>query len=617
MSFFVELRRRNVIRVGAAYVVIGWVIAQVAEFAFENFGAPAWALKSLVVVLLLGLPLALFFAWAFELTPEGVKREKDVDRSQSITSQTGRKLDLIIIGCLVFVGVLIVARPYLPGAERHVDTASPEGSVENSIAVLPFADLSQLGDQEFFADGISEEILNVLVRIPGLKVAGRTSSFSFKGRNEDLREIGAALGVNHVLEGSVRRSGTRLRITAQLIRGDDGFHLWSETYDREINDIFKIQDEIAKAVASQLTESLGLTTSEPLVKERTQDLVAYDNFLRARQLYRQRGKDNLDQALLLLNEATARDPRFAPSWAMIAAIYSVYESYSTNETSEKLHERWHAIGLAAAERAIELNPNDGLGHSNLGSLLSIKMDWARSFEAYERALELLPDDPGSLDSFAQNLMEVGYYEEAQAHAEHAVELDPLVAIYRVTLGRSLYYQGKADAAIQEFRRAIVLDETLVFGYFNLMGIYLQRRQFAAAAAVISEAIAAGAFRPEFEQNFLQVAVVLEGSRTREEVLQGLSVLDLGRAAGIPVYLRNDEQLVSDFASFAWDSDYRAVPNVFSWISTLPFYNHPRWKEQVRSDGMLELWRKRGFPPQCQPAEGDDFNCAIPKKIALD
>jgi TolB-like protein/Tfp pilus assembly protein PilF len=608
MSFLAELRRRNVVRVGAAYVVIGWVIAQVAEFAFENFGAPGWALKSVVVVLVLGLPVALLFAWAFELTPEGVKRERDVDRSQSITSQTGRKLDVVIIACLVLVGVLIVVRPYLPGAERVSATTSTAAAVENSIAVLPFADLSQLGDQEFFADGISEEILNVLVRIPGLKVAGRTSSFSFKGRNEDLREIGAALGVNHVLEGSVRRSGTKLRITAQLIRGDDGFHLWSETYDREVTDIFKIQDEIARAVADQLTASLGLP-SEPLVQERTQDLVAYENFLRARQLFQKRGKENLDQALLLLNEAVARDPEFAPSWATIASVYSVYEAYVDNETAIRNYQRWHAIGRAAAERALVLNPGDGLGHAYLGTYHFLDMDWAAAFAAFERALELLPDDPGVLDMFAQNLMEAGYYEEAQQYAEHAVELDPLVAIYRNTLGRSLFFAGQLDAAIPELRRVQVLDETMPFSYANLFNLYLRKGELQEAADIVEDAVAAGTAG----ESSLAVAEILKSANDKAEALTAIREHANSNFGGFAVIiLRDDDDLVFDFAEQTWDSDYRSVPNVFDWVSTMSFFNHLRWKEQVRKDGFLDLWRVRGFPPLCHPVEGDDFDCVQPE-----
>jgi len=238
MSFVGELKRRNVVRVGIAYVVIGWVLAQIAEFAFDNFGAPDWVLKSFVVFLLLGLPIVLIFAWAFEVTPEGIKREKDVDRSDSITPRTGRKIDYLIIGVLI-VAVAILGFDKLTG--RSADTSASNET--QLIAVLPFVNMS--GDEDYFADGLTEELLNLLAKNLDLKVAGRTSSFAFKGQNDDLRAIGNALGVAKVLEGSVRRSGERLRVTAQLINVEDGFHIWSETYDRKLADVFDIQDEVA------------------------------------------------------------------------------------------------------------------------------------------------------------------------------------------------------------------------------------------------------------------------------------------------------------------------------------------------------------------------------------
>ena len=260
MSFYAELKRRNVVRVGIAYVVIGWLLAQIAELAFDVISAPDWVLKSILVILLLGLPLALFFAWAFELTPEGLMLEKHVDRSQSITSQTGRKLDFVIIGVLVVaVGLLLVDKFLISEGVAPVDEIVATES--HSIAVFPFVNMS--GDDDYFSDGLSEELLNLLAKIPGLKVAGRTSSFTFKGRNEDLREIGDALSVTKVLEGSVRRSGERLRITAQLINVADGFHIWSETYDRQMADIFDIQDEVANAITDALKLHLAPASDRP------------------------------------------------------------------------------------------------------------------------------------------------------------------------------------------------------------------------------------------------------------------------------------------------------------------------------------------------------------------
>jgi TolB-like protein len=272
MSLFAELKRRNVVRVGIAYAVIGWILAQIAEFAFENFGAPEWVLKSVVVVILLGLPLALFFAWAFEITPEGVKREEDVDRSQSITHSTGRKLDFVIIGALVLaLGYFIWERQSIPepvekiAAVDAVEESAPSGvgqdparsPVVRSIAVLPFVNMSSDQEQEWFSDGLTEELLNALARTPDLLVAARTSSFKFKGSTEDIPTIASALGVAHILEGSVRSGGDQLRVTAQLIRASDGFHLWSQSYDRNPEDVIAIQEEIAIEIATALETAFG------------------------------------------------------------------------------------------------------------------------------------------------------------------------------------------------------------------------------------------------------------------------------------------------------------------------------------------------------------------------
>jgi TolB-like protein len=612
MSFFAELKRRNVVRVGLAYAVIGWGLAQIAEFAFENFGAPDWALKVFSVGLLLGLPLALIFAWAFEVTPEGIKLEKDVDRSQSITNVTGRKLDYVIIAGLALVAVLLVVRILSPGVAY--DQADDEITVTNSgnsVAVLPFVDLSQQGDQEYFADGISEEILNVLVRIPGLKVAGRTSSFSFKGRNEDLREIGSALGVNHVLEGSVRRSGTKLRITAQLIRGDDGFHLWSETYDREIADIFEIQDEIARSVADQLAVSLGLS-QEPLVKEKTNDIVAYENYLKANQLYRQRGKENLDTALLLLNEAVARDPEFAPSWAKIAAIYTVYESYAAGTPVKEQWMLWRAVGKAAAERAIALNPEEALGYTTRGAFLFYEHKFTESLEAYDRALELAPADGDVLDLVAQNLLEMGYFEEARELSDRAVLADPLVYMFHNTAGRAYSALGDGDLALLRFEESMRLDPTLPFAYNNLTRRYLEAGDLDSAKQLCERGAAAGAT----VANCVGALDDLARSWNDDARLRQL-IGQYSRAVSFAIVLRlGDAESLLQAMERLWSSDYRPNLLVMEGMPASLLYDQPRWKEQVRRDGLLELWRARGYPAHCQPVGNDDFECHSPESASL-
>ena len=332
MNFFEELKRRNVFRVGIAYVLMSWVLLQGADFVLDVAGAPDWVIRTLIIVVGVGLPIALFFAWAFEVTPEGIKREADVDRSASVAPHTGRKLDRAIIVFLVLVVVgMGVERFYsspepAPEAIAEIRTDVPveaeteaeaEATTAKSIAVLPFANMSSDPEQEFFSDGITEEILNALAQVPDLKVAGRTSSFAFKDRNEDLRGIGEALGVNHILEGSVRKAGNQVRITAQLIKADDGFHLWSETFDRELTDVFAIQDEIAAAILAQLETQLAVGSSIDVAEV---DLAVYDQYLKARQLMRGRAEQDLQQASSLLDQVIAQDPEYAPALAQRAIV---------------------------------------------------------------------------------------------------------------------------------------------------------------------------------------------------------------------------------------------------------------------------------------------------------
>ncbi|NQV87376.1 MAG: hypothetical protein HQ492_09910 [Woeseiaceae bacterium] len=299
MSLFAELKRRNVVRVGLAYAVIGWVIAQIAEFAFENFGAPDWVLKTIVVILLLGLPLVLLFAWAFEMTPDGLKREKDVDRSQSITSQTGHKLDRTIIAVLLVALAWFAWDKFAAVTNTRTETVveAPAGSEtqeivktelsEKSVAVLPFVAMSSGPDDEYFADGLTEEILNSLAQLPELLVTARTSAFSFKGQDIPIQEIATALGVKHVVEGSVRRSGDRLRVTAQLIRAKDGFHLWSENFDSSSSDTIAVQESIAEQIASAMDVVLDKRKREAMKQAGLRDVEAFTIYQKGLEVYDQ------------------------------------------------------------------------------------------------------------------------------------------------------------------------------------------------------------------------------------------------------------------------------------------------------------------------------------------
>ncbi len=293
-KFFDELKRRNVVRVGIAYIVVCWLVFQLGEILFPVFGTPDWIFKTLILLLAIGFPFALIFAWAFELTAKGIKKTRDVHVTTSITASTGRKLDFVIIAALVVALVYFVWERQSPIGSGAPDTESvaepiakgasdaPVGDEEvsiRSIAVIPFVNMSSDKEQEWFADGLTEEILNSLARAPDLLVAARTSSFTFKGSNEDIPSIAASLGVNHILEGSVRRAGDRLRVTAQLVRAVDGFHMWSETYDRNIDDMIDIQENVAIEIANALETAMDPEALALMVSSGTNSVPAFEAYL--------------------------------------------------------------------------------------------------------------------------------------------------------------------------------------------------------------------------------------------------------------------------------------------------------------------------------------------------
>ena len=298
-QLFEELKRRNVVRVAVAYLIAGWLVLQIADFVLENITAPDWIMQVFLLMFALGLPVVLIFSWAYELTPEGLKREHEVDRSQSITSNTGRKLNQITIGMLITVLIVVGLERTLFSDSTPATDVVVSDEADNSIAVLAFEDLSPDGDQAYFAEGLSEELLNVLAQVDELKVAGRTSSFAFKDQNKDLREIGEILNVAHILEGSVRKSGDRIRVTAQLIKASDGFHLFSETYDRDLRDVFAVQDEIASSISIALLSEIVGTEAVPVAT--TTDPLAYEMYLLARQRIHSR------DAGAMLEASTMRD----------------------------------------------------------------------------------------------------------------------------------------------------------------------------------------------------------------------------------------------------------------------------------------------------------------------
>ena len=422
MSLFAELKRRNVVRVGLAYAVIGWFLAQVAEFAFENFGAPEWVLKTFVVVLLLGLPLALFFAWAFEITPDGVKREKDVDRSQSIARSTGRKLNFVITGALV------LALGYSVWGDRQPGSSDVNAELDRSIAVLPFVNMSSDEEQEWFADGLTEEILNSLARTPDLLVASRTSSFQYKGQNLDISAIAAALGVAHILEGSVRRGGDRLRVTAQLIRASDGFHLWSETFDRKPEDIIAIQEDVAFEIANALETAMDPDALKKMVSAGTGSVAAYEAYLEAL-AYQARAIQSGDELLNLpareaIERAQSLDPEFAAAHFEMAAFWQSQMSVTSigsELTSDTAEERKGKYKIAIA-KAIQFEKDPDRRAQYRADEAFVELRYLESLRLIEEYLAKHPNNRDAVGSHMYTLMNLGRWNEAQVTAHHLADI---------------------------------------------------------------------------------------------------------------------------------------------------------------------------------------------------
>ncbi|GAB5413828.1 MAG: hypothetical protein Cons2KO_14310 [Congregibacter sp.] len=436
MSFIGELKRRNVIRVAGVYIVVGWILVQVAATLEEAISLPPWFDAVTVSFLAIGFPLALIFAWAFELTPEGIKRTESVQPGESITQQTASKLDMVLIVALLLFTAAIALPRFLPSQDgapvettakqdQPASEAQPESDPnEASIAVLPFADLSAAGDQEYFADGISEELLNVLAQVGGLKVAGRTSSFAFKGRNEDLREIGRVLDVAHILEGSVRSDGNQVRVTAQLIQVSDGFHLWSQTYDRELKSIFAVQDDIAQQILVAMKERLGVEKAQSLAPSARTDIDAYTLFLEARDLVFSRDVESMTRAVELLDRAIAIDAEYAPAYAARAKAVTLL---SDRPGSYGVIPAQQALGRAQQDvaRALELDPNLADAHAVQGLINADigKPDFAVS--SLRRALEINPNSLDARNWLAIALTTDGRLRDVLDELRKLVKIDPL------------------------------------------------------------------------------------------------------------------------------------------------------------------------------------------------
>lgn len=577
-EFLQEVKRRNVFRVAIVYVIAGWLTMQVVDVMFPALNIPEWVTSLVAVMLLIGFPFAVIFAWAFEMTPEGIKREKDVDRSQSITNQTGKKLNRTAMVILtVAVGFLLVDKFYLSGGGE-----APAADIKPSIAVLPFVNMSDDRDNEYFSDGLSEELLNLLAKIPQLHVAGRTSSFQFKGENQDLRQIGEMLNVANVLEGSVRQSGAKLRITAQLINADTGYHLWSETYDRELTDVFAIQDEIAANVVEALRlKLLGETIPQPF--HGTENIEAYNLYLRALFLADQTTEADFLNAKEALKRAIEIDPNYAQAYALLAEIHQLLISGWVGDGHEDFAAGFRQVN-EYADAALAIDPNLAEALIAKGNAItSGEFDHDRAAEHYVRALESAPNNTNALGWLGFIRSAQGRHAEAIELSERVLQLDPLSLVSHRAMGDVYRVAGRTDDAIRVYRKALEQEPNTARVHGRLARIYLAQGDFEAAARHITA---------EPVQWVKDMYAIMLNSRGEDSEAFRAAAEAYDAAYGVS----NSYQL-AEIYGFVGDLD-----TAFEWLETgleihdpgipwlqtseflRPLHNDPRWPQIVERAG---------------------------------
>jgi len=463
MSLFNELKRRNVFRVVIAYAIVAWLVMQIADVVLNNIIAPDWVFQVLMLFLAVGLPIAVIFAWAYELTPEGIKKEKDVDRSRSVTRQTGRKLDFTIIAVMAFAIAYFLADKFIwVGEEPATSVAISEE--RPSIAVLPFANRSANDDDAFFVDGIHDDLLSHISKIGSIKIISRTSVLQYRDTTKTIPQIAEELGVATVLEGGVQRAGEHVRINVQLIDAQTDEHLWAETYDRQLSaaNIFAIQTEVATAIAEALQATLSPEEQDRLKAVPTKNLAALEAYFHGKQRLATRTSEAYINAVDLFQRAIELDPEFALAYVGLADTYTLqalYAGFSQEEMSAKSE--------LAINKALELDEQLGEVYATLGLFQDQqKRDLAAAETAYKRALELNPNYATAHHWYSVLLNNLGRSKEALARIRKAQELDPLSAIINQAVGNVLGSLGRFDEALAQFEKVIEIDPAFPPAYWG-------------------------------------------------------------------------------------------------------------------------------------------------------
>ena len=594
MSLLAELQRRKVVKVGAAYLVVAWLAVQAASIAFPAFDAPAWALRVFILVALLGFPIVLLLTWVIDLTPGGVK----IDSSTSGNKQV---FAVVAILTALALGWYYYGQPSF----RKGDVTTPVAADQNSIAVLPFANMSGKPDEDYFSDGMTEELLNVLAKVPQLKVVARTSVFQFKDKGGDVRDIGRKLGVSHIVEGSVRRDGQEVRITAQLVRVSDGFHVWSETYDRKLEGVFALQDDIAKHIADELKHSLGVGVS--VAVRAPVDPVAYDEYLKGRALLRSR-KD-LPGAITHFEVAVAKAPEFAEGWSSLSlAEDTIYWYVPMDQQQAK---DWLAKAAAAAAQAQKLAPDSAATEHVLANVARERFDYAEAERHYLRSIALDPSYPDAREDYSELMYLIGRPEDSLRATNQLVQLDPYFIVgwmRRLSAATALDDRADVESSLARLRILGPDFTDTKFGEFDYAMAYSRSDEVRKAMADIQA-------RYPADGKLLQVLVPwVQGDANADEYAAraALKVLPSTKTATFLV-ARGDAAGYVDYSdkagpmtqTYLFANAYTRQPSV-----GLSLLRDPKVKEKLVEYGFVRYWREKGWPQGCRPLGDTDFECGL-------
>ena len=633
MSFFAELKRRHVFKVGLAYVIVAWLLIQIVATVFPILALPDWTVRFITIVIIIGFPIALFLAWAYELTPEGIKPTRDLDNAQNITHDTGRKLNYTIIGLMALAIVFLVLDNYVLNKTPEVTeepvssptvaegvTPIPAKVIEAtptvspySIAVLPFADMSPDKDQDYFADGIAEELLNSLARIKDLEVRGRTSSFYFKGRHEDLHTISDMLNVKYILEGSVRKAGNQVRITVQLIDSITDNHLWSKTYDRSLDDIFAIQEDIAQSVVEALEITLSVGELGRM-QGMTGNVAAYEDYLEGRSLSRYVEREYHLRAIEHLERAVTLDPGFGLAWGELADTYTTAANMVISDRADEFNKK----AEQAAARAITIAPESLYAVNATANLQMQHREWKEAEETLRKAHSRSPNDYTVNINYAFFLQNVGRPREAIEYFQRAAKAEPLAVFPALWKAFAYEMMGNYDRALQEYQRT----KTQKIGDLYVVDTMIM---------VLAMTTDDRSLLETFMEKSINADNDLNTPVNRSVGSTMLTLLDspeegrktLNELVKDPAY---NNQFFRNVVLAVWASyfgDYSLAlklqyqgsePNI-ALVYTLwrpihkPMRQLPGFKDLVTKLGLVDYWRTTGnWGEFCHPVEDDDFEC---------